>query len=71
MLQKYLPAAQAVAIGVYALPDGRNLYLRYLNYHLSERMTPEQVHQLGLAEVQQVSHKIHKVSVIVHQLKQL
>ena len=58
--RRYLKSMQAVTqkagqdIGVWKLPDGEKYYQYCLRKHTSTKMTPEQIHQLGLKEVARI-----------------
>ena len=41
-------------ISVMSLPKGRCLYSAYLKYHTSTDLTPEQIHNIGLLEVERI-----------------
>ncbi|KAJ8906901.1 hypothetical protein NDN08_003385 [Rhodosorus marinus] len=47
--------------GVWSLPDGENFYKGCLEYFTSLDITPDDVHALGLSEVQRISEKMRKV----------
>ncbi|KAK7501586.1 hypothetical protein BaRGS_00007017 [Batillaria attramentaria] len=51
--QEYIPAGRATW-GVSGWPDGKALYEQCLKYHTSTDMTPQQVHDLGIREVQRI-----------------
>ena len=54
---EYLPRASD-AIGISEQPDGRNFY-RYLIWrHTSTKLSPEQIHQIGLAEVARIREEM-------------
>ena len=53
-LQEYLPAARAEP-GISSLSGGKEFYQQCLNWHLTTKMTPEEVHNLGLAEVARIT----------------
>ncbi|KAL8588733.1 hypothetical protein ACOMHN_042075 [Nucella lapillus] len=56
----YIPATRAT-YGVYGLPMGRENYRACLSWHLSVNLTPEQVHQTGLREVDRITQLMRQV----------
>ncbi|UCD05860.1 MAG: DUF885 domain-containing protein [candidate division WOR-3 bacterium] len=51
--------------GVWKLPDGKEYYSYCLRTHTTTDMTPEQVHELGLKEVERIQHEL------THQFRKL
>lgn len=49
-VNQYLPACRDT-VGVYDLPNGKQIYQYLTAYYTTTDMTPEQIHQLGLEEV--------------------
>lgn len=56
----YLTAGRATA-GINALPNGRAYYDYLIKYFTTTDMTAEQIHQLGLNEVERISSEMEKV----------
>jgi len=50
------------AVGLSCLPNGEAHYQQCLNYHTTTTMTPKEVHDLGLREVDRIMSKIHKIT---------
>jgi uncharacterized protein (DUF885 family) len=46
----YLPACRET-VGIWDTPDGRAFYANRVRYHTTTSLTPEQIHEIGLAEV--------------------
>jgi uncharacterized protein (DUF885 family) len=49
----YLPACRE-AVGASALPNGRDAYAFLVQWHTTTSLTPEQVHEIGMAEVRRI-----------------
>ncbi|MGY6532734.1 DUF885 domain-containing protein [Glycocaulis sp.] len=56
----YLPAARE-SIGISEVPDGRAYYRALVRYHTTLDVTPEEIHQTGLAEVTRVRAEMDEV----------
>ena len=52
-------------LGVSYLPDGAEYYKACLKWHTSLDITPEEVHQKGLDEVDRIAKEIEKVYIKV------
>ncbi len=61
-LQSLLPQATSND-GVWRLPDGEAFYAEQVHEHTTTDMTPEQVHQLGLREVQRIGSEMNAILV--------
>ena len=48
-------------LGVSSLPNGAEYYKACLKWHTSLDITPEEVHQKGLAEVDRIAKEMEKV----------
>lgn len=60
MADEYVPHARD-SIGASALPDGRDFYRHRVRMFTTTDMTPEEVHQLGLAEVKRIRAEMEQV----------
>jgi uncharacterized protein (DUF885 family) len=58
--QEYLPHARP-GIGIGTVPNGREYYTFLARRHTSTSMTPEQIHALGLQEVQRIRARMDEV----------
>ena len=56
----YLPACRET-VGIWDTPDGRAFYANRARYHTTTSLTPEQIHQIGLAEVARNRAEMQKV----------
>jgi len=62
----YLESIEAKATsndGVWRLPDGDDFYNTQVAYHTSTDMTPEQIHQIGLQEVERIAAEMEAILV--------
>ncbi|WAR28748.1 hypothetical protein MAR_014452, partial [Mya arenaria] len=57
---EYMPAARS-QWGVYAWDSSNNYYRACLKWHLSFEMSPEDVHNLGIQEVDKITTAMHKI----------
>jgi len=55
--KEYAPHARQTA-GLGALPGGKDLYRYYVRYHTTTDMAPGDIHQLGLAQVREISAQL-------------
>ncbi|WNO59792.1 DUF885 domain-containing protein [Rheinheimera sp. MMS21-TC3] len=60
MLNDYMPAARDT-IAAYDLPQGKAYYQNRLEHYTTLKMTPEQVHQIGLDEVKRIRAEMQQV----------
>jgi len=60
MQQKYIPAARG-SVGISALPEGRAYYRHRVRRFTTLDLSPEQVHQTGLDEVQRIAAEMTQV----------
>jgi uncharacterized protein (DUF885 family) len=59
--QEYFPHTRT-GWGVGTLADGKEYYQACLKWYLSLDMTPQDVHQLGLREVERTEREMQRVS---------
>jgi uncharacterized protein (DUF885 family) len=60
LAKEYLPAARE-AIGVSANPNGADCYSAAVRYHASVDMTPQQIHDTGLAEMARIQAEMRAI----------
>ncbi|GMR14290.1 MAG: hypothetical protein BMS9Abin29_2537 [Gemmatimonadota bacterium] len=60
LADEYLPAARE-AIGVTADPGGRDCYLASVLYHVTLSLTPEEIHQTGLREMERIHGEMREI----------
>ncbi len=58
--ETYLPACRET-VGIWDTPDGRAFYANRARYHTTTALTPEQIHEIGLAEVARNRREMQKV----------
>ncbi len=58
--ETYLPACRET-VGIWDTPDGRAFYANRARYHTTTSLTPEQIHEIGLAEVARNRREMQKV----------
>ena len=56
----YLPACRE-SVGIWDTPDGRAFYANRARFHTTTSLTPEQIHEIGLAEVVRNRAEMQKV----------
>jgi uncharacterized protein (DUF885 family) len=59
-LKEYLPHARAT-LAATALPDGRAFYRQQIRHFTTLDLTPEEIHEIGLAEVERISGEMRQV----------
>jgi uncharacterized protein (DUF885 family) len=59
--QEYLPLARDT-VGWFELPNGREWYTYLVRYHTTSTLSPEEVHELGLAEVARLRGQMERVA---------
>ncbi len=57
---EYLPMARD-SVGLSAIPGGHEMYRYLVRHHTTEDTTPEQFHQIGLAEVARIRTEMERV----------
>lgn len=57
---EYLPKARA-SVGLGSLPGGKELYREYVKRHTTTRLTPEQIHRIGLEQVKLISARLSAI----------
>lgn len=58
--EEYLPATRR-SIGISGIPGGREYYQNRLNYYTTLDLTPEEIHQIGLGEVDRINSEMKKI----------
>ena len=58
--QEYMPQCRK-AVGITALEDGDSYYQYLIQFYTTTNMTPEQIHQLGLAEVKRIRSEMQTI----------
>ncbi|MBP4142932.1 DUF885 domain-containing protein [Flavobacterium sp. P4023] len=58
--KEYLPASRATS-GIGSLPFGKDLYKIYVKQWTTTEMSPEEIHELGLKEVDRLNAEMEKV----------
>ncbi|MCA9238679.1 MAG: DUF885 domain-containing protein, partial [Planctomycetales bacterium] len=60
MAQEYVPHCRT-SVGASGLPDGRDFYRFRVKHYTTLNMTPEEVHQRGLAEVARIRKEMQEI----------
>src|SRR5204863_8753971 len=60
LVKTYLPAARE-AIGVSANPNGAACYTAAVNYHATVKMKPQEVHDLGKAQMEKITAEMKTI----------
>jgi uncharacterized protein (DUF885 family) len=47
--------------GIWSLSDGADLYRLYVKYHTTTDRSPEEIHEIGIAEVERITSEIKKI----------
>lgn len=47
--------------GIWALPDGTEIYRFFVKYHTSTDLSPEEIHNIGKEEVSRISGELNKI----------
>ncbi|XP_048587224.1 uncharacterized protein LOC5516230 isoform X2 [Nematostella vectensis] len=59
--EEYLPACRE-SIALTELPGGKDYYQQCLDFHLTCHMSPEEIHQVGLREVERIRTRMAQVA---------
>ncbi len=49
-------------IAATSLPGGKDFYRQCIRFHTSTELTPEEIHQIGLKEVEKIEAEMKKVT---------
>ncbi len=60
LVEEYLPNARA-DVAADSLPDGQGWYARLVAWHTSTALTPQEIHDLGMAEVERLREEMQRV----------
>jgi uncharacterized protein (DUF885 family) len=63
--KEYLPACYD-GVGMWQMPNGAEAYAYYARQHTTTNLTPEQIHQIGLAEVARIRGEMEALKTQVH-----
>ena len=59
-VNEYLPASLE-QVGIWQLPDGEEMYRFAVRLHTTTDMTPEEIHEIGLSEVQRIRGEMQSI----------
>lgn len=62
MTETYIPGASE-SVSMSALPDGKAWYAYRARHYTTTKMSPQQIHELGLSEVKRIRNEMEKVIV--------
>jgi uncharacterized protein (DUF885 family) len=62
---EYLPKARQ-AIGLSAMPGGKEMYLHLVRSETTETLTPEAIHALGLSELTRIEREMEEAKLAAH-----
>jgi len=60
LIDEYLPKTRK-SIAVTSLPNGENFYKKCIKFHTSTNLTPKEIHEIGLKEVDHIETEMKKV----------
>ena len=60
LVSRYLPACRETT-AVSALPNGASMYVYNVKWHTTTAMTPQEIHEIGLAEVKRIRAEMDAV----------
>ncbi len=60
LIAKYIPACRE-DIAAIALPDGKAAYAFHVRWQTTTQLTPQEIHEIGLAEVERIHAEMDKV----------
>jgi uncharacterized protein (DUF885 family) len=58
--ERYLPACRD-SIGIWDTPDGEAFYRQRVSFHTTTALSPERIHEIGLAEVARIRGEMQKI----------
>ncbi|KAL6066537.1 DUF885 domain-containing protein [Balamuthia mandrillaris] len=53
--------ADSEEVGIWRLPDGKNIYKYFLRLHTTTDMSPSEVHEIGLREMHRIQREIRSI----------
>ncbi len=60
LVERYLPASRDT-VGIWDTPDGRAFYANRAAYFTTTALTPEEIHEIGLAEVKRIRGEMETI----------